>query len=228
MPLRSLRSAPAQNACSPAPVITTQRTSPGSAARRVHRSSSSSPMRVLNALRTSGRFRVTSSTCGLGCLAQESAIGVRGHGGLQTNACRVRLHTAGAFGEGIVRSPRGADKPSRERARGRDRYQLLAADRARAARTREAQGRNRVLPLSCISRSRRSFSGSPALRSGIGRVALIPPGGKPAHRVLNESFQRASRCSNCGQRNDRARESRSSCRWRIRASRSAWFWACAR
>ena len=38
MPSRSLRSAPAQNARSPAPVSTTQRVLPGSAVRRVHRS----------------------------------------------------------------------------------------------------------------------------------------------------------------------------------------------
>src|ERR1035437_5062007 len=64
MPLRSLRSPPVQKTLSPAPVSTTQRTSPASSVSRVHRSRKSRPIWVLIALPTSGRLSVTTSTCG--------------------------------------------------------------------------------------------------------------------------------------------------------------------
>jgi hypothetical protein len=60
-PLRSLRSAPAQNAWSPAPVSTTART-PGSSPRLAARRRSSWLTARDNALRASGRLSVTWAT----------------------------------------------------------------------------------------------------------------------------------------------------------------------
>ena len=66
MPLRSLRSPPAQNARAPAPVSTMQRCPFGAASIASNRSSRSRPICVFIALATSGRFNVTSSVCGCG------------------------------------------------------------------------------------------------------------------------------------------------------------------
>ena len=63
MPLRSLRSAPAQKARSPAPVRTTQRVSPPSRLRPSNSVMMSVPHCEFIALATSGRLRVTSMTC---------------------------------------------------------------------------------------------------------------------------------------------------------------------
>src|SRR5450631_4902412 len=60
-PICSIRSMPVQNAFSPAPVRTTQRTDSCQRSARQH-SWSSRCMRELNALRRSGRFRVTQAT----------------------------------------------------------------------------------------------------------------------------------------------------------------------
>ncbi|HEX3970816.1 MAG TPA: hypothetical protein VHX19_05815 [Stellaceae bacterium] len=64
--LRSLRSAPAQKARSPAPVSTMQRGSSSLVASSCHSDSRSRIIWVLNAFATSGRFNVTRSTCGAG------------------------------------------------------------------------------------------------------------------------------------------------------------------
>ena len=66
MPWRSLRSPPALNAFSPAPVRITQRRSPGVNASGPNTVRRSSEIAVLSAFSTSGRLKVTTMSPGSG------------------------------------------------------------------------------------------------------------------------------------------------------------------
>ena len=74
---RTFWSPPAQKALSPAPVTTMHRRSPGVKRSGTNISRSSSPIRVLSALRRSGRFKVTTRTPDAGVVSSKVSKSVR-------------------------------------------------------------------------------------------------------------------------------------------------------